>query len=706
MHTSNTIAGIRETTQLLLDLYRIEEDLYIHPLKVWKRYSATMFFPHQIRGEEVKCITSSYETSELFSRFNRRENLLDYWDKIINDAKEILNSSIERQEEVKRQLMNMMIGKESRIIELCDKYFTLRDMLDIAAREVGTGLIGGKSIGMLIARKILIKDKGEEFVKYLEPHDSFYLGTDVFYTYVIENDGWRLRIKQKRKEGYYKFAPELKKKLESGQFSRRIKEKFVRLLEYFGQSPIILRSSSLLEDNFGNAFAGKYESVFCVNQGTPQERYEAFENAVRKIYASTMDEDALAYRMNRGIFEKDEQMAILVQRVSGDYYGQYFFPHAAGVGFSTNLYVWNKNIDVNAGMLRMVFGLGTRAVDRTVTDYAKIVCLDDPLRKTPMNLEDYKKFSQHEVDVLSFAENKLLEKSLEEIIELDIKTDKNIFVSQDYETMKRLRDLGYTNIKTPYILDFEKMLKKTSFPKTMQDILMLLKNVYEYPVDIEFTVNFSNDGGFKINLLQCRPLQTKGLGKSVKMPKLNEKKECFISTKGNFMGGNMRLPIDYVIYVNEHTYQSLSNHDKYSIARNIGFLNNALKDKSIMLVGPGRWGTTTPSLGVPVNFSEICNVSVICEVASKEAGFMPELSYGSHFFQDLVEADIFYVAIFDDRESAFYNPSKILEEENKLIKFLPGSRAFTDVLHIAETEGMEFFSDIETQILLCCKQSK
>ena len=142
-----------------------------------------------------------------------------------------------------------------------------------------------------------------------------------------------------------------------------------------GQSPIIVCSSSLLEDNFGNAFAGKYESVFCANQGTPEERYECFEQAVRTVYASTMNEDALEYRINRGLFDMDEQMAILVQRVSGDQYSEGFFPHLAGVGNSSNLYVWDKNIDMDAGMLRLVFGLGTRAVDRTASDYAKLYAL-------------------------------------------------------------------------------------------------------------------------------------------------------------------------------------------------------------------------------------------------------------------------------------------------------------------------------------------
>jgi len=413
------------------------------------------------------------------------------------------------------------------------------------------------------------------------------------------------------------------------------------MLEYFGQSPIIVRSSSLLEDNFGNAFAGKYESVFCVNQGTPQERYEAFEQAVRTVYASTMNEDALNYRMNRGLAWSDEQMALLVQRVSGDRFGDYFFPHVAGVGNSTNLYVWDESIDMNAGMLRLVFGLGTRAVDRTDGDYVKVVCLDNPLRFPPMNYEDQKKFSQHRLDLLTLAKNELESKELDEVINLPLKADKNLFISPDYATLSRMRELGYRIRKTPYLLDFKKLLTDTKFAAIMKEMLGVLSKAYDYPVDIEFTANFNKDNSFKINLLQCRPLQTKGLGKAVKIPELKDVKDCFFFSKGNFMGGSVRLPIDYVIYIGANAYLNLSEQEKYEVARQIGLINKEMKGKNAMLAGPGRWGSTTPSLGVPVNFTEICNMKVICEYSSKKEGFMPELSYGSHFFQDIIESEIF-----------------------------------------------------------------
>ena len=440
-HTYSTIAGIRETTQLLLDLYEINDKTYIHPLKVWQRYSPTMFFPHFIQGQEAICITSSSDASELFNKINRGEVRLDHWNTIFNEAKMMLNSTHEQQEAVKKRLMHMLIGSDSRMFQLCDRYFTLKDILDIASREIGTGFIGGKSVGMLLARKILEVDGGDLFKPYIEPHDSFYIGSDVFYTYIVQNGWWILRTRQKTPEGYYMYASELKEKLLHGSFPKDIQEQFVQMLEYFGQSPIIVRSSSLLEDNFGNAFAGKYESVFCVNQGTPQERYEAFEQAVRTVYASTMNEDALNYRMNRGLAQQDEQMAILVQRVSGDRHGDYFFPHIAGVGNSSNLYVWDESIDMNAGMLRLVFGLGTRAVDRTDGDYVKVVCLDNPLRIPPMNYEDQKKFSQHRLDLLSLTENTLESKDLEEVSSLHLKADKRLFMSPDYATEARMREL-------------------------------------------------------------------------------------------------------------------------------------------------------------------------------------------------------------------------------------------------------------------------
>lgn len=700
-HTYGTIAGIRETTQLLLDLYVVNGRIYIHPLKVWQRYSPTMFFPHLIRGDEAVCITASSEVAELFSSVERKGERLDYWTVAFDRAHDALSLPVKQQEPVKRSLMNILIGRPSRMFELCARYFTLADILAIGSREVGTGFLGGKSVGMLLARKILEKDGGDRFTPFLEPHDSFYLGSDIFYTYIVQNGWWRLRAKQKSRDGYYQYAPELQEKLRGGEFPNTIREQFMQMLEYFGQSPIIVRSSSLLEDDFGNSFSGKYESVFCANQGSPEERYEAFEKAVRTVYASTMGEDALDYRMTRGLVDQDEQMAILVQRVSGDQYEDDYFPHVAGVGNSSNLYIWEKTMDMDAGMLRLVFGLGTRAVDRTVGDYARIVCLDDPSRLPPMSYGDEKKFSQHMVDVLSLAENTWRNRALEEFVSYDLKADRDLFMSVDSQTVNRLKEIGRTDIKVPYILDFRNLLNETEFPALMKDMLALLSSVYDYPVDIEFTANFKSENNFRVNLLQCRPLQTRGLGRTVELPYLADVNDCIFSGKGNFMGGNVRIPLGFIIYISPQEYLQLNEQDKHAVARQIGVLNSKLKGKNVMLLGPGRWGTTTPMLGVPVRFAEISNMAIIGEVASKEAGFMPELSYGSHFFQDIVESGIFYVAIFDGQKDVVFNAHRILDQPNLVAEMAGGNNKLEPVIHVIAAPGIEVYSDIITQTVLC-----
>jgi hypothetical protein len=701
IHTFGTIAGIRETTQLLLNLFQVQSKLYVHPLKVWKRYSSSMFLPHLIEGQETVGITASSEAADLLTNVARSEKRTDYWDAVFNEAKKHLSKEDAAAQKAKRRLMAMLIGTKSRIFELCDQYFTLSDILAISDREIGTGFIGGKSVGMLLARKALITDGDKKFGQSLEPHDSYYIGSNIFYTYIVQNGWWEMRIKQKTKDGYYKYAARLKDYILRGKFSEDIQEQFMQMLEYFGQSPIIVRSSSLLEDNFGNAFSGKYESVFCVNQGTPEERYLAFEKALKTVYASTMNEDALAYRMARGLFEADEQMAILVQRVSGDYFDENFFPHVAGVGNSMNLYVWNQNTDMYAGMLRLVFGLGTRAVDRTTGDYVRIMALDDPLRLPPADLDDQSKFAQHSMDLLSIRENRQQTLPVNEILSGDIKTDKSLFAAEDRSAMARMRDLGVKNAGSLYSLDFKKLLRETGFAPLMKDMLAVLAGIYNYPVDIEFTANFNQNGDFKVNLLQCRPLQTTGMGRPVEMPEVADPKNCFFSTRGNFMGGNIRLPVNYVVLIDTQEYLRLPESDKYALARLIGRINAALKGENIMLVGPGRWGTTTPSIGVPVHFSEISNMKVLCEVAAQALGFMPELSYGSHFFQDLVEMEIFYAAIFADRRNVLFNPAYVKERPNLLPSLCPDGKIFPQAVHVCQTDGMEIFSDVVTQKVVC-----
>ena len=712
-HSFQTVARIRETTQLLLDIYNFDGNTYVHPLKVWNRYSPTMFLPHKQDGVQFKPVITSIDAGKLLSHISQKnasnsQRQLDHWDKLFIKAEELAKDadSSEQVEKIISELFRLIICSEKRISQLSQKFFTLEDLMSIKSRLIGSGFIGGKAAGMLIAQNILMKDTTLQWANYTEPHDSFYVGSDIFYSYVVENGWWKLLMRQKTKEGYFEEAPLIRENFLQGKFPTQIRERFQELIEYFGQSPIIVRSSSLLEDSFGNAFAGKYESIFLVNQGDPAQRYKAFEDAVRKVYASTMSEEALTYRQHRGLDGQDEQMALLVQRVSGSYKNDCFFPDLAGVGISYNTFVWNKELDPEAGMLRLVFGLGTRAVDRVKDDYPQTIALDKPLLRSYADREDVAKFSQRKVDVLHLPDNSLKAIDADDVINANPNIRKDLIASADYETARRRKELGL-GYKESWLLTFENLLTKTDFTKVMQNMLKTIEHNYNYPIDIEFTVNFSdNNDDFRVNLVQCRPLQTKGIKYGIKLPENIPAQTMLFSSEGGTMGGNISQAISRVVYIDPQNYVELPESKKYSVARIVGKLNRLITDRELLptiLMGPGRWGTTTPSLGVPVNFGEINKTMVLIEIAYEAGQLMPELSFGSHFFQDLVESDIFYVALYPQKQGSVFNKQKLFETDNKLTDLIEGSEDFANVIRVCDftDKPLQIISDLVSQKTLC-----
>jgi len=558
---------------------------------------------------------------------------------------------------------------------------------------------------MLIARKILDNDSENHWNKVLEPHDSFYIGSDVFYTYIVQNGLWKLFLEHKSGEGYFRTAPVLKERMLDGIFPDEVREQLQQVIEYFGQSPFIVRSSSLLEDTYGHAFAGKYESHFCVNQGSPEERYGEFVKAIRMVYASTMNDDALAYRMQRGLDKHDEQMALMVQRVSGAHRGKYFFPYIGGVGLSYNTYVWKSDMNPEAGMLRMVFGLGTRSVDRVEGDYPRIVALDSPMLRAHAGIGDLRKFSQHKVDLLNIDTNKIETLPLAELLKEIPDINMEMAAISDYETANLIREKNLKD-STHWVICFDNFFSQTDFSSRMHMMLKTLKEKYNYPVDIEFTVNFSSDNNYRVNLLQCRPYQAKGIETSVTVPENINDENVFIRSQGDFLGGSVILQLNRIIYVDPEKYSALPLSKKYEVAKIVGKLNRLIPDSSnaqVMLIGPGRWGTTTPELGVPTRFSEINNMTVLVEVARMSENIMPELSFGSHFFHDLVETGIFYIALFPENDDIFFNIDFFSSYHNSLAVIISDAEIYSDVVKVYDfpDKDLNLVADISSQKLLC-----
>ncbi len=703
-HSFDAVARIRDTTQLLLDVHTGDK-LYVHPLKVWNRYSAKMFLPHSCSMdlEDFKAVDGGVALSRYYQILEEEETQkqdqnFDSHDRFFSMAKLEYQQGRFR-EETENQILESTMTKDKRLQEMLKKYFKPQDYFKLRDRMIGSGAIGGKACGMLLARKI-VHTLLPEYRAHREAHDSYYIGSDVFYTYIVSNNCWETRIAQRTEEGYFEKAGQLQQALLSGEFPSNIREKFRSVLEYFGQSPIIVRSSSFLEDGFGNAFAGKYESVFCVNQGTLEERLKVFEDAVRRVYASIMDISALEYRKQRGLEHRDEQMAVLVQRVSGSHWGDYFFPAAAGVGYSYSAYKWSKDMDQSAGMLRLVAGLGTRAVDRTENDYPRLVNLDRPAVSMQTNVADKHRFSQKNMDVLDTKENRLLTKSTDSLMEILPLWYKRAIMERDYEAEEALNRMG--RWRQVWFVTCQKLLENREFTGLMQKLLKTLEQVYGNPVDIEYTVNIDEEGAFVVNLLQCRPLFTGSRGGKVEIPGL-PKEKTFFHLKDSSVGNSLKKQIHVVIQIEPKLYYEYPYGKKHQVAEAVGKINRYYKGsgKNLLLMTPGRVGTSSPELGVPVTFADISAVCGICEVSDSRAGYMPELSYGSHMFQDMVEAEIFYSALWEDKRKLAYDPELFAEEENLFPRICPDMEELFPMFRVTQPENLYYWNDVMSGETLC-----
>jgi hypothetical protein len=700
-HSSEAILPIQTTTQLFLDLYEHKGRRYVRPLKVQHRFSATMNMLHLWQGESFTPVGDSAVIAEILTSARwsglHSDRRPGFWERSFLDAQEVLDDieagnrlPAEAHHQAER-LLPMIITRDERIGEMAGHYMTLSDILDVRRRMIGTGLIGGKAVGMLLARAIL-KNKSPRFGDLLEAHDSFFIGSDVFYTYLVRNGIWSVRQQQRDSEDFYENATRARRLIVTGTFPTETVVQFQEMLDYFGQSPFIVRSSSLLEDNFGNAFAGKYESVFCANQGPRAQRLEDFMAAVRAIYASSMSERALRYRAQRGMLDKDEQMALLVMRVSGRPYARKFYPPLAGVGFSFNPYVWSDTIDPKAGVIRLVFGLGTRAVDRSDDDYTRLVALNAPERRPEQNVEELRQYTQRKVDYIDLDDNRLASGFFTDLapdargLPLDL-------VSSSDTSSRELRELRAhgRNVQENRILTFDRLLKETPFVEQMREMLRILHEAYNHPVDIEFTANFLDDGSYRINLLQCRPLQVHG-SESVDLPQIVVPEEDrIVAARGAVIGQSRVVDVDRFIYVRPSVYGQLPVRDRYEVVSVLGHLNRLLppRDQEVtVLLGPGRWCTSSPSLGIPVAFADINRVSIVCEIVAMHRDLIPDVSLGTHFLNELVEMDMLYLALFPSQGGNVLNEKFFLENPSRLLDYLPDAARWLDGVRVVETAAL------------------
>jgi hypothetical protein len=580
-------------------------------------------------------------------------------------------------------------------IGIAKNLFSVADLKAIRHRRIGRGKIGGKAAGMMLAWKILNLPESNEEMD-LKSHvvipESYFIGADVSYDFVRLNDLHHfMDQKYKTREEIEAEYEQIRQEYIRGRFPDEIVDGLRGILAKVGHNPLIVRSSSLLEDNFGTSFAGKYDSFFCPNQGTPEENLKALLRAITMVYASIFSPDALLYRQQMGLQDYDERMAILLQEVQGERHGDYFFPTLAGVAFSHNPFRWTSKIRPEDGFLRLVWGLGTRAVDRVSNDYPRMVALSHPDLRPEVGAIKIRRYSQTSADVISLAENEFQTRRASELLDMDFPSAR-LLVSVDrgdylqpppaYDPNLSPRDL---------VLTFDGLLTKTGFVPLMKAILQTISDRFGRHVDVEFTADIVPgypEPEFRIHLLQCRPQASRQAGAAFQVPPTVAEADTLFTADHLVPSGCVRR-IRHVVFVDPEAYDHIPDEmTRLQLARVVGQLNARLERKSFILMGPGRWGSTNLDLGVKVTYADIFNTAMLIEIGLSHGNSAPEASYGTHFFQDLVEAEIHPLALYPDQGDNVFNWGFFRGSPNVLTDLVPDFADYANYVRVIDVPAV------------------
>jgi hypothetical protein len=324
--------------------------------------------------------------------------------------------------------------------------------------------------------------------------------------------------------------------------------------------------------------------------------------------------------------------------------------------------------------MRLVWGLGTRAVDRVGNDYPRLVALSHPLLHPESSVKAMRRYSQQFVDLIDLQDNVLKTLPVKEVLSTRYPILRYLAQVDQGDYLVPLRMILPEDKGSNLVLTFDELLRRTPLAERMTRMLKILEKYYGSPVDTEFTIQVLDPSSprpeVQITLLQCRP-QSHLKESEAHLPSNLREEDIIFSTPRMAPQGRVS-DIRYVVFVSPEGYYALPTPAaRASLGRAIGRLNAALKDQIFICVGPGRWGTSNPDLGVRIGYADIYNTRALVELAGEGIGPAPEPSFGTHFFQDLVESNIYPLAIYLDDAEAVFNHRFFYAAPNRLAQFLP-----------------------------------
>lgn len=586
-------------------------------------------------------------------------------------------------------ILRRLFNDETAYLKLARDFTSLEDIYGLVDHIIyplrGHGKLGGKSAGLFLAQQLL-RNAGtdNELLRDIRVPRTWYVTSNALLEFMGYNNLRDLYFRKYMDIGHVRQEyPHIIHLFKNSTFPPEISRGLVRALEDLGDRPIIVRSSSLLEDGMNSSFAGKYKSLFLPNSGSREERLEALRDAIAEVYASTFGPDPIEYRGDRGLLDTNEEMGIMIQEVVGQRVGKYFLPSFSGVGFSHNEFRWSARIRREDGLLRLVPGLGTRAVDRMGDDYPVLIAPGQPGLRVNTTPEEILRYSPRLADVINLETNEFETIDFQSLLKEsgnDFPGIRQVVSIAEENLVRKPIGLEPDFAKDDLVVTFEGLIKDTAFVRQMEVVLSSLREWLNCPVDIEFAAD-----GTHLYLLQFRAQSHAEEFAPAPIPRNLPREIVLFSAHKSISNG--RVPdITHIVYIDPDQYAGLAEIDDLrSVGKAVGQLNKLLPKRRFILIGPGRWGSRGDiKLGVHVTYADISNTAVLIEVARKKGNYVPELSFGTHFFQDLVESDIRYIPLYPDEPDCSLDETLLRRAPNLFPDILPDLAHLSDVIHVVE----------------------
>ena len=650
----------------------LSDDEIVHAIEQWTKDDKSGFLVEAVENQR----TSMGEIADALEKFEQ----MGFEDRELSPSVRL---------GLRVSLVRRFLTEDLEYINTAKHYVHVSDFCDIVQRVVSPagsrGKLGGKSSGLLLAYNIVRRsEEYEDALGAIKIPKTWYLTSDGILAFIDHNhlqdvhNRKYLEIEQVRTE-----YPHIVQAFKNSTFPKEILKGVAVALDDMGDRPLVVRSSSLLEDRIGSSFSGKYKSLFLANRGTKRERMIALLDAIAEVYASIFSPDPIEYRAERGMLDLHEEMGVMIQEVVGTKVGRYFLPAFGGVAFSNNEFRWSPRINRGDGLVRLVPGLGTRAVDRLSDDYPVLLAPGQPGLRVNVTPQEVLRYSPKRVDLINLDANRFATVLLSDLLSQygsKYPMFKQVFSLCDPDGLHAVGGLDWDGTTDGVIATFEGLASSTPFLAQMRSLLRVLREKIGGPVDIEF----AHDGR-DFYLLQCRPQSSGDEAAGATIPR-DVPPERVVFWARRYVS-NGRVPdITHIVYVDPQEYGKLESlADLHDVGRAVGRVNKLLPKRHFALIGPGRWGSRGDvKLGVGVTYSDISNTALLMEVGEQRGGLKPELSFGTHFFQDLVESAIRYLPIYPDEPGAVFNREFLMGAPNQFAALVPELGHLADAVRVID----------------------